>query len=273
LAVATLLFLMNGLFFYILKNAAQRLGKFSKLNMIHQANVYDELLENKEQELAEILREMKRLRERKEEEKPLRAAEARDRRESGVSDFFTLLKGRYRDTAFAEGYRLLRSRSLSDREACAAAAMERIGREAGAREAGAREAARGGRSGRNPAREILALFDLDSRYRLCCLRDFDAFRILGETLTDKAHLALLAGFRETEGGGVIEFFDWLQTRSFFEAPEIVIRSGGPGDRFSAKAPRGRPVLTEYDEGVCEGVYVIADGKTYDFSVRNGDISG
>jgi hypothetical protein len=258
LAVATLLFLMNGLFFYILKNAARRLGRFSRLNMIHRANVYDELLENKEAELGELLRKLEKQSLRKNAAPP-RRREAKAQK-SEVSDFFSLMKGRYRDGDFAEAYRLLRESETADRQACAAEALRRIGGETARRE-------------RNPAREILSIFDLELRYKLCCLDEADAFRILEETLTDDAQRSLLDGFRRAARGGVIAFFDWLRIRSFREAPEIVIRTGSPDDRFPRLAPDGRPVVTEYDGGVCEGLYAVAGGRTYDFSVRNGDISG
>jgi hypothetical protein len=263
LAVATLLLLMNGLFFFILRNAARRLGKFSKMNMLYRANVYDELLENKEAELKALLREIEELRARAEAEEKAPGAEKRraaPRGEAGVSDLLSLLGERPGGRDFAEGYRYLRRSAPADKAAGVEAAMERIRREAAPRV-------------RNPAREILELFDLELRYRLCCLDDADAFRILRETLTDRAHGEILESFLRTSGGGVIDFFDRLRVRAFCEAPEIVIRTGDPNDRFVTAGPVGRPAVTEYDESVCEGVYVIADGRTYDFSVRNGDISG
>jgi hypothetical protein len=225
------------------------------------------LLENKELELKDILRKLESTDAREDEAAPVPLKSAREPG-SGASDFFALLKGSYRDNKFAEGYRLLRSnRVLADRGAGVDAAIKSIAR------ATPSAAAENARTGRNPAQEILSLLDLDVRYRLCCLDETDAFRILEETLTDGVHRELLDGFRRTNGGGVIGFFDWLRIRSFREAPEIVVRTGDPGDSFTRVAPDGRPVVTEYDEGVCEGVYVIADGQTYDFSVRNGDISG
>jgi hypothetical protein len=263
--VATLLILMNGLFFFILRNAARRLGKFSRINMLHRANVYDELLENKEAELKALLREIEELRAKAEEDAALaplrRAAGTSGAGEaSGVSDILGLLGGKYRPEGFAESYRALRASAHADKSASVEAALERIRRAPRPR-------------ARNPAREILALFDLDLRYKLCCLDDADAFRILRETLTGDEQRELLESFLRTSGEGVIAFFDWLKVRAFREAPEVVIRTGDANDRFTLAASDGRPVLTEYDDGVCEGVYVIADGRTYDFSVRNGDISG
>jgi hypothetical protein len=271
LAVAALLLLMNGLFFFILKNAARRLGKFSKLNMLHAANIYDELLENRELELKDIQRRI-------DEGKAALEAASRDGRgdaagggavgsgEYSAPGPVPLPGGRYRDGDFAGSYRLLRGLILSDREAGVESALARIGREGGITDAGEDGA-------RNPAEEILTMLDLDTRYRLCCLGAEGAFGILEEALTDPAHAELLGGYLETEAGGIEGFFDYLGIRSFTESPEIVVRTGEMSDSFERELFSGRRVVTEYDEGVCEGVYVISGGRAYDFSVRNGEING
>jgi hypothetical protein len=262
LAVALLLILMNGLFFYILKNAVRRLGKFSRLNLIHQANIYDEFMENKESELKELLSRSESARPCDE---PAPAAPLRESREkgSGVSGILALLKDR-RSASFTETYKLLRGGVLADKTASADAATELIEKTEG----------RGAFARRNPASEILSMFDLDARYALCLLSRGEAFRILKEILTDGEQSALLREYlEEEEGGGVIGFFDGLGVKSFLRAPEIVIRSGNKGDSFRGFTDGGRTVVTEYDESVCEGIYAISGGRLYDYSVRNGDISG
>jgi hypothetical protein len=130
LAVAALLLLMNGLFFFILKNAALRLGKFSKLNMLHAANIYDELLENRELELKDIQRRIGEGKAAPGAEPP--AAEAGMRAGAGDGGLpaprsFAPPGGEYRDRHFAEGYRLLRGSVLSDREAAVDAALAQRG--------------------------------------------------------------------------------------------------------------------------------------------------
>jgi hypothetical protein len=265
LAVALLLILMNGLFFYILKNAVRRLGKFSRLNLIHQANIYDEFMENKEAELADLLARTKSA---AEESAPHPSARGREPYAKGpdLSGIFALLKDRRETGSFTAAYKLLRGGALADKSASVNAAMERIERERGG--------ARGAAEGRNPASEILSMFDLEARYALCCLRDDEAFRVLKELLTDGEMRALLDEYLEgEEGGGAIGFFDELRVKAFLGAPEIVIRSGNKGDSFRGFTDGGRAAGTEYDAGVCEGIYAIADGRLYDYSVRNGDISG
>jgi hypothetical protein len=265
LAVALLLILMNGLFFYILRNAVRRLGKFSRLNLIHQANIYDEFMENKEAELEELLARAKSA---AENSVPPSAARGREQRAKGpdVSGIFALLRDRRETGSFTGAYKLLRGGVLADKTASVDAAMELI------------EKARGGASGaaarRNPALEILSMFDLDARYALCCLSEGEAFRILKELLADSEHSALLEEYLEgEEEGGVIGFFDGLRVKSFLRAPEIVIRSGSKGDVFRSAANDGRAAVTEYDESVCEGIYAISGGRLYDYSVRNGEIGG
>jgi hypothetical protein len=270
LAVALLLLLINGLFFFILKNAVRRLGKFSRLNLLHKANIYDELIENKDAELKELLSEI--------EEAKMKASgfsapgmrrvrRARETR-SGAWDILPLL-GRARETSdFAESYRLLRNSLFSDTALCAEAAMRRIEEEQP--RAALTEAAR---AGRNPAEEILSALDIETRCGLCLIEASEAFDILDQAFEDGDQRALLYEYRASGGTGVTGFFDDLTVKSFTRAPEIVIRAGNEESRFSALAPCGRRVVIERDESVCEGLYAIAGGRLYDYSVRNGVVNG
>jgi hypothetical protein len=262
LAVTLLLILMNGLFFYILRNAVRRLGRFSRLNLIHQANIYDEFMENKEAELARLLNKTEEARGRK--AAPSAGASLKTRETaSGVSGILALLGARGGTAEFADAYKLLRGSVISNKDAGVGAALEQIGN----------AAKEEGRADRNPASEILSMFDLDARYGLCCLDASEAFRILEELLTDGAHRRLLDEYRSEKGLDAIGFFDGLRVNAFLRAPEIVVRSGDAGDSFLCATKGGRAVVTEYDESVCEGIYAISDGRLYDYSVKNGDING
>jgi hypothetical protein len=75
------------------------------------------------------------------------------------------------------------------------------------------------------------------------------------------------------GRGVFEGFDfvsWIRRFVFEYGTDIVVRTAGADDDF--KGIDGR-VSAEYDAALCEGMYVMANGKMYDYSIRNKEING
>ena len=248
IAVALLLFLMNGLFFYILKGTLRRLGKFSQMNMLHQANVFDELIQNKEYELQDVEQRLEQ-----EKGKPV-GQEVRETRGRQVQfpDYMALMKGQYQDKEFTKNYHQIREEFNIDRAACVKDTADRAETAAS-----------------NPAKSILSRFTLDVRYQLSTLDCETAFRVVEEEL-DAAEAPLLSSFRSSEKGDVLAFFDWLKVKAFIEAPEVIVRTGRKHDSFEEIDAR---VRTEYDGNVCEGVYVMAGGYMYDFALRDGEISG
>jgi hypothetical protein len=266
IAVAVILVLMNALFFYLLKGAAKRLGKFSKMNMLHEANVYDDLLENKELELKALLAKIEAERARLAEAEAAAAAPgAGSAARQGTANVFALMRGRYMDKDFTSGYQALRNRFEVDK----AEAVETV------RLAEKRPVPRGGAAAANAARELLESVDLDTRYRLALLERDKAFGILltavmGTTAADAAKRVLVESYIMNESGDIVDFFNWLEYRAFTDSAELVVRTGNPDEDALAY---GRGVVTQYDPDVCEGVYVITGGRMHDFSIKSREIGG
>ncbi|MDR2420716.1 MAG: hypothetical protein LBD49_01245 [Oscillospiraceae bacterium] len=252
IAVALILGLMNVLFFYLLLGAARRLGRFSRQNMLREASVFDELLENKELELKALVRKIEEEKARLAAENPEDAAPAsRERR--GAIDVFALMNGRYTDKSFAAGYQALRSRFPLNKEACVNLVR---GAAAGAPAA-------------NPAAELLGGIPIDTRYRLSLLEKEEAFAVLRDSVTEEQR-RLLEDYRAREDGDVVAFFNWLEVRAFLDSGELIVRTGDPS---AAPDAYGNGSVTQYDPGVCEGVYIVSGGRMYDFSIKGREISG
>jgi hypothetical protein len=270
IAVAVILVLMNALFFYLLKGAAKRLGKFSKMNMLHEANVYDDLLENKELELKALLAKIEKERARLAEAEAAAAAPgAGSAARQGTANVFALMRGRYMDKDFTSGYQTLRNRFEVDK----AAAVEEV------RRAEKKPVPRGGAAAAaaeaNAASELLESVDLDTRYRLALLERDKAFGIMlasvmGTTAASAAKRVLVENYIRNESGDIVDFFNWLEYRAFTDSAELVVRTGNPDEDALAY---GRGVVTQYDPDVCEGVYVIAGGRMHDFSIKSREIGG
>ncbi|MDR0906959.1 MAG: hypothetical protein LBN00_12455 [Oscillospiraceae bacterium] len=254
IAVALILILMSTLFFYMLKGAIRRLGRFSKLNMIHEANVYDELLENKELELKALLKQIE-TEQAKVAEEAQWAAQSPGETKAGTSNFFTLLKGRYLDKDFTAGYQALRNQFTVDKGACVKSVVALT------------DAAKA--SG-NAAQDILEAISIELRYQLSLLDRDEAFAIIKGSFKGKPAKLVDSYLEEEPTGDIIAFFDWLNVRSFTDSPDVVVRTGNPSDLASVY---GGNVVTQFDPSVCEGVYVIAGGRMHDFSIRSREISG
>jgi hypothetical protein len=253
IAVALLLALMNILFFYLLVGAARRLGRYSRRNMLREGNVYDELIENKELELRELLRKLEEAEARLASADPAAGFGGGAAGGQTSANFFTLTRGRYLDREFTSGYQALRNSFAVDERA----AVETVRR------------AQPINSGGNAAKELLEEIPLDTRYSLALLPREEATALLRETLGGRKR-ELLDTYLAESDGDVVGFFDWLNVRAFMDAPELVVRTGDPG---RGKGDLGSGVTAEYDPGVCEGVYVIANGKMYDFSIKSREIGG
>jgi hypothetical protein len=260
-AVALLLTLMNGLFFFILKDGAGRLMKFSRRNLMHQANIYDELIENREAELRALLLKIEEAKARV----PAAVRERRVRRSGdarSVSGILSLLGGVPGPGDFAENYALLRNSVLSDTAFCAKAALKQAAEAAGEEKRGPG----------NPAAELLAALDTETTYGLCLLGSKEAFCVMEETLRDEGQRELLREYLAEGGESVAGFRSDLAVKAFMRNPRVAIRTGNKEDE-GRDGLYGEGATVEYDGSICEGLYAIAGGRLYDYSVRNGDVNG
>lgn len=252
IAVALILALMNVLFFYLLLGATRRLGRFSRQNMLREASVFDELLENKELELKELVRKIEAEKARFADALPTAEGQSAEARRGAVN-LFALMNGNYKDREFPESYRELRNRFTLDKNACVSLVR----------------GVHAGKSEGNAAKELLDGISLDARYNLSLLDREEAFDVLRDSAPESAR-ALVDDYRARESGDIVAFFNWLEVRSFLDSSELIVRTGDPG---AARDAYGEGSVTQYDPSVCEGVYIVAGGRMYDFSIKSREISG
>lgn len=270
IAAAVILVLTIMLFFYLLRGAAKRLGKFSKMNTLRGTNVYDELLENKETELKALLEQIEDANTRLAETEAEEASPDADKAEKHeTANVFALIKGQYIDKDFASGYQALRGKFKVDKAEAIAAVRRAERRSVPRGEAAAANAEA------NAARELLESVPFDTRYELALLERDKAFGILlsavmGATTSSLAKRKLVESYIRNEGGDIVGFFNWLEIRAFIDTPGFIVRTGDPDEDAETY---GRGVVTQYDPDVCEGVYVIANGRMHDFSIKSREIGG
>jgi hypothetical protein len=96
-----------------------------------------------------------------------------------------------------------------------------------------------------------------------------AFSVLRDGLPDSAR-RVVDDFLAEENGDVIAFFSWLEVRAFMDSAELLVRTGDPAE--TAADYGGGGAVVQYDPSVCEGVYIVARGRVYDFSIKSREIS-
>lgn len=252
IGVVAVLVVMNLFFFIIFRGITIRLGKFAQINVLRQAGVMDELIQKKEQTLQEMQRQLEETRAPDNEAfgKP-QAGGA-----SAAPDFMRLTRGEYRDPSFIEEYREIRDNFVFDHGECVAQVLKDMPKND---EAG-------------PAREILDTITLDASYNLSTLEAAEQLQVLREVFgpRQRALLDEYCGLFGEERFECYEFVAWLKQVVFEKGGQVVVRTSRPGEDFGSLDNR---VETQYDNTICEGMYVVAQGTLYDFAIRNREIIG
>lgn len=250
IAVFIILALMNGFFFYILKGITVQLKKFSKNNILRQASIFDELIQNKEETLQDIRAQLEK------EEKHRLSDIGRPHVTSMIDppDYLAIKRGDYWDRSFLERYRKIRDNFASDGRQCVEAALAVIPKDDPAK----------------VARGILEQFHLEMCYQISTLESDDQVAVLREAFDEQENL-LLEQYQSDAGNFEChEFLDWLRGLVFLRGGDVIVRTGRMQDDFNSIDSR---IQTQYDDTICEGLYVVAKGKLYDFSIRDREISG
>ena len=250
IAVLIVLVVMIGFFVFILMGTAARIAKFARNNALRQSGVFDELLLSKEKALADIEEKIKKAQEspEREYEKPAMHEGVR------ASDYLALQRGEYQNKSFPQEYKIIRNSMISQKR-------ENIQRVLAYTEKQNEALVK-------CAERIIEEMNLDLTYTLSTLSGEEQIWVLREAL-DKESLPLLDRYIEQEEEfECYEFLHWLQSFLQKNSANILIRTGCIEDDFETLDSR---IQMEYDNTVCEGVYMVTKGHVYDFSIRNREI--
>lgn len=253
IVVIAALVVLNVFFVFIIRTLAARVGKFAQNNMLRQSSVFDELIVRKEEAYKKLRDNIEKARAELEALNEESASPAI--REAGA-EYFAVSQADYKDPDFPEEYREIREHFVFDKKEKLREVMAEIPDEP---ESAAVSA----------ARRILAGIDADTEYELATLPGGEQYAILQDVF-DEDGRALLSEYAEgRDGFEGYDFFSWLRRYVFLGGPCVVVRTAGD-DSFDGVDER---VKAERDDTLCEGMYVIAHGKMYDFSIRNKEIIG
>ena len=248
IAVTVILLLMNGFFFYVFKGILTRLKRFSQNNLLRQAGVFDELIQNKQEELLVV---QKMIQDENEAGEAL-PNQVRAIKTAEAPDYLKIKQGSYRDSDFTANYRHIRQSFDFDREACVRSVAASL-------------------PPHDPAeacRALLGRFSLEDTYQLSTLEAEQQLGILADVLNAQEADIVKQYSAGAERFEFYEFLAWLESRVFELSGEVIVRTGRQDESYDGI---DRRVRTEYDQNVCEGIYIVTGGRIYDFSLRDREI--
>jgi hypothetical protein len=254
--VIAVLVVLNAFFVLIIRTLSGRVGKFAQNNMLRQSSVFDELILKKEETYKDICDSVA------EAEAKLAALEGKHEshasRPAESADYFAVNKGDYKDPAFAEEYREIRENFVFDQEEKLKEVMSMLPVGSESEETKA-------------ARRILSETDADTIYQLSTMSAEDQQHILKEVF-DQPQNNLLEEYEAQRDPATpfesYKFFEWLKIYIFRTSAQIKVRTA------TSKTISSPPTIDiARDDTLCEGMYIISQGKMYDYSVRNKEISG
>ncbi|MDR1293198.1 MAG: hypothetical protein LBJ91_07395 [Clostridiales Family XIII bacterium] len=254
IVVIAALVVLNGFFVFIIRTLAARVGKFAQNNMLRQSSVFDELVMRKEDVY-------KNLEERIEEAQArldaIGAEQPAVQVGSGSSRYYAVATADYKDPDFPVDYREIREHFVYDKRAKLESILETLPAE---REGAEIQA----------ARRILGSVDAEDAFQLATLSGHEQFDILKDAFDEDEQRLLYSYARGREVFEGFDFISWVRRFVFECGADVVVRTAGADDDFNAVDGR---VSTEYDAALCEGMYIMANGKMYDYSIRNKEING
>jgi len=253
IAVILLLVALNGFFAFILNALIARVGKFAQNNALRQSSVFDELVVHKEDRLFDLMAQIEAAEARLAQDEGEAAAQ---QAQAPQQESFATPAADYVDQDFPQEYREIRENFVFDKDRVLRGVLARIPEGQGAADVAA-------------ARRILEEIDGDAAYELATLSAEDQLGVLAEAFDDAQRRLLDAYAQGRRRFDSPEFFAWLRRFVFEHGDEVLVRTGDKAEDFGGADKR---VRTEYDEALCEGMYVISQGKLYDFSIRNKEIT-
>jgi hypothetical protein len=257
IAVIVVLVGLNIFFLLIFRGITVRLGRFAQTNILRQAGVFDDLIRKKQEQLQTLQAEIADLQVARTEQ-TVRAAVAREQ----APDFLEIKQGLYTDDNFASEYRIIRDNFQIDTAACVRDSLARIGH------VGEDDEKRAERA-RN-AQSILDEITLDSAYELSTLSSSAQLDILSEMLTPAQQELVREYCDSVTEFQSYRFLFWLKDYVFAHGDTVLVFTSNPGEDFSGMDSR---IVTERDDSICEGIYLLSKGRKFDYSIRNRETVG
>ncbi|MDR1028277.1 MAG: hypothetical protein LBL63_02530 [Clostridiales Family XIII bacterium] len=254
IVVIAALVALNGFFVFIIRTLAGRVGKFAQDNMLRQSSVFDELVMRKEEEYKILEERVGTARARLE---ALEAGPAVVRPSGDAPSYNAIAAADYKDPDFPADYREIREHFVCDKRE----KLKRILEELPVRREGAEVLA---------ARRVLENIDAEDVFQLATLSGHEQFDILKNAFDEDQEKLLYSYARGRESFEGFDFISWLRRFVDERGADVVVRTANPNDDLGVVDGR---VRTEYDDALCEGMYVMANGKMYDYSIRNKEING
>lgn len=254
IAVIAVLAVMIGFFFFIFRGIVLRVGRFAQNNVLRQSGVFDELILKKEQTLLEVQKQLEEAQAKLEPEFEIAGAKSA---QTGSADYLAIPTGNYKDPNFANEYRQIRDHFMLDRD-------QRLREVIAAIPAAEKD------DTVSLAREIVEEIDLDASYALSTLTGGEQAQLLLQLFSGGKKELLERYLGETDEFECYEFLSWLRQFIFENSADIIVRTGREEESFNALDGR---IQTQFDDSICEGIYVVSKGKKYDFSIRNREIIG
>ncbi|MDR2108413.1 MAG: hypothetical protein LBP28_02995 [Coriobacteriales bacterium] len=262
IAVIVVLVGLNIFFFLIFRGITLRLAKFAQMNVLRQAGIFDDLI-NKKQEQLQALRNEIAAAQAAQVEQTTAVATA----QQPVPDFLDIKQGLYTSDSFASEYRIIRDNFQVDAEACVRESLARatgLSSDATA----ARVAVEAARA--RAAQGILDELTLDSAYELSTLASEAQLNILTEMFTPAQNELVREYFKSVDEFQSYRFLFWLKDYVFAHGDTVTVFTANPEEDFSSLDSR---IVTEQDDSICEGIYVLSKGRKFDYSIRNREIVG
>jgi hypothetical protein len=253
---------LNAFFFFIFRGITLRLAKFAQMNILRQAGVFDDLISKKQEQLQAIQDEIAAAQAAQTEQVFAAATEQRQ-----VPDFLDIRQGLYTSNDFASEYRVIRDNFQVDTLACVRESLKRATSSPSDTEA-ARAVVEAARA--RAAQEILNDLTLDSAYELSTLASNAQLEILSEMLTPIQRELLHEYLNSVDEFQSYRFLFWLKDYIFAHGETVTVFTANPEEDFNSLDSR---IVTERDDSICEGIYVLSKGKKYDYSIRNREIVG
>jgi hypothetical protein len=255
IAVVAILAVMDGFFFLILWGMVATVRRFARNNALRQAGILDELVFNKETTLQDLDKKIAAKRALLESNltAPLKEGTSTALE---APDYQALSIGFYKDADFINEYRTLRENFVFDSRQVVQKVLEKIPSTVDPRAA--------------VAQSILDQMSAEDVYQLSTLETEDQLRLLKEEFNGDQR-ALLDEYMGTETYfECYEFISWLRQYVFEKGPGIAVRTSHEQERFDSLDER---IQTSYDDTLCEGLTIRANGRLYDFSIQNREIVG
>jgi hypothetical protein len=257
---------LNIFFFFIFRGITTRLGKFAQMNVLRQAGVFDDLIRKKQEQLQTLQADIAAAEAALSKERTVTASASAYRE---TPDFLEIRQGAYTDDSFASEYRAIRDNFQFDAESCVKESLARIAQStSSSAEAAAEATAEAARA--RAAQSILDELTLSNAYELSTLSPTAQLGILNEILTP-AQRELVSEYQQSiDEFQSYQFLFWLKDYVFAHGDTVLVFTGNTNEDFSTLDSR---IVTQRDESICEGIYLLSRGKKFDYSIRDREIVG